>query len=176
VFVLASCEIGTKIQVVSLTQHETDPPTTSRQESPVSKELITPRCHTADSAEAHNPEPFGEYEAIFQLRCNHVAVQVSAGNITAEFITRTIYAIAIKWGLAADRTEKRVIGKNLVLAQASILVENTTVALKRVLAAQRICEEVGFEFKKASGGWVKTVRAGISQNDETERSQRRAQA
>src|SRR5437016_3713481 len=142
-FIFACGEISAKIHMVGLAQHETYPSAASRKEGIAAEKLTTAWRHAADPSEANQTEPLRQDQAVFHLSRNHVTVEISAGFVSAQFIADPVNAVAVKGGLSAGGTEIRVIGEDLVLAQAPILVERRAVRLKGVLAAQPVCEEVG---------------------------------
>jgi hypothetical protein len=80
---------------------------------------------SADTAECDQAKPLRQDQAILQLRCQLVAIEVPACGISTQVIVGPIYPVPVERGLPGSRAKKGVIGKNLVFAQTRIFVKRS---------------------------------------------------
>src|SRR5271169_4864142 len=162
--------------MILLAQFEPQAAATAGQEAVVSKQQLIPSgdCF-ADTAEGNGAKPHRQNQAILQLCCNHVAIEVLARCVSSQFIVGSIDAVPVEGRLPACRAGIGVIGKNLFLAQTPILRKRSSVRLKGVLAAQRLGKEVGREGKKSSTNRIEPVEAGIPSQPCADRSEGRVE-
>jgi hypothetical protein len=117
VAILAPGDVGTKIDMILLAQLKPQATATAGQEVVIpEQQLVLSRDCLADAAKGNYTKPPRQCEAIFQLGCDHVPIEVLARHVSSQLITGSVYTVAKEGGLAARRAEIAVIGKHLIFA------------------------------------------------------------
>lgn len=138
VAVRALGDVGSKIDVVLLTQLKSQSSPSSGQEVSVlyPLEQLTPaRNDATEPAEYDQAKPLRQDQAILQLGCKRYAGEVLPSGVSSQFIAGAIDAIPIKRGAAAGPAEIGVIGEDLLFAYAPIFIELRSIRLEGVFAA-----------------------------------------
>lgn len=99
------------------------------------KRLITARDSPTEAAERNQAKSFGQDETILHLGCESIAGEVAARHVPAQFVIGPVDAISVEGRSAACRTEARIVGEDLSLAQTPVLIEPSFIRLKRIFAA-----------------------------------------
>ena len=153
--------VGTKIDMIFLAQQESEPASAAGKKLLFPIQLTPSGNSFANTAECDETKPLRQDEAIFHLRCGHVACEVAARCVSSQFIVGSIYAIAVERRSPASCAEISVIGKNLTIAQTPVFVERHLVRLEGILAAQRLGKEVRCEREIRAAGRIEAVGASI---------------
>lgn len=149
--------------MVLLTQFKSRPTAHVGQEVIVLEEYLTRTGdHFADAPKCSKAKALRQCQAVLHLRRGHIAVKVLAGRISSQLVFRSINAISVKGRLAAGGAGKKIVSKNLILAQTLVFVEGESVRLKREFAAQGLHEEVGGEFQLFSSDRVELIGTCIA--------------
>jgi hypothetical protein len=146
------------------------PPTLGRKLS-IQKNLAFARDDFADVTECCEAELLRPREPVLDLGCEHIAIEIAAGLISSELVVCAVDAVGIERGLATCSADEQVVGKYLILPEASIFVECESVGLEGVFAAQRLGEEVRCELRHHSGSGVKMVGASVAIESEAQGTQ-----
>src|SRR5215471_15277999 len=98
----------------------------------ISLKIAQAGCDLPDATENHHPEPPRQRATILELRRNHIAIDVLACDVAAQFIIGSIDAFTIERWIPSSRAIEKVVGQNLFAShsQTAIVVEGEAVGLE----------------------------------------------
>jgi hypothetical protein len=119
-------KIGTEVHVVLRAQLKSWTEANAWQQI-VIIERAEPRTNLAQAGKRYNPEPQGQGQPVFDLRRNHVAINISTRWISPEFVAGSKYALPKERSVAPGHADVCVIGEDLILSETMVGIEGQAV-------------------------------------------------